>query len=83
MRGCKSEAESAVASCKDLGVSQFTHISYEGTDLFGHSRKRRHVFDRLCINSLLDRFLLLLAIKMMGNYIFSVEISADPPFLLL
>lgn len=39
MRVCKSEVEDATASCKDLEVSQFTHISDEETDLLGHLGK--------------------------------------------
>lgn len=79
MRICKNEAEFATASCKDLGVSQFTHISDEGTDLFGHS-----IWYTLCKPSACSPsggvFWSHLAIKMTAIYIFYIESSADPHF---
>lgn len=50
MRVWKDEAEGATAGCKDFGVSLFTHISDDGIDLLGHSRKRTYISDSLCLN---------------------------------
>lgn len=40
---CKSKTDVTTASCKGLGISQFTLICDEGTNLSGSFMKRRHL----------------------------------------